>query len=104
MEKNKLCGMLGLATKAGKIVFGTEACMADLEKGKVKLLLLAEDSAERTKKHFKQICQAKEIPVLEILEIEELSKVIGKENKAVVGVKDEGFSKAIMRIIDGGEE
>lgn len=103
MIKDKICGLLGLAMKAGKIVFGTEACITDIEKGKVKLLMLAKDSAERTKNNFQRICDEKEIPIFEILQIEELSKAIGKENKAVVGIKDIGFSKEIMKTINGGE-
>ncbi len=103
MIKSKLCGLLGLATKAGKIAFGTEACMTDIEKNKIKLLLLAENAAERTKNNFKRICTEREIPVIEILNMEELSKAIGKENKVVVGVKDINFSNAMMKIVNGGE-
>ena len=35
--------------------------------------------------------------------INELSKSIGKENKAVIAVKDSNFASEILRIIDGGE-
>lgn len=103
MTKNKVSGLLGLATKAGKIVFGTEACIADIHKKKIKLLIVAEDAAERTKVKFEKICKENGIPVFEILQIEELSKAIGKENKAVVGIKDINFSNAILKLIDGGD-
>lgn len=103
MTNNKLCGLLGLATKAGKVVFGTEACITDINKKKVKILLIAEDAAERTKTNFKRICEENNIPVYEILQIEDLSKAIGKENKAVIGIKDVNFSNAILKIINGGE-
>lgn len=103
MTNNKLCGLLGLATRAGKIVFGTEACIADINKKKIKLLIIATDAAERTKTNFKRICEENKIPVYEILQIENLSKAIGKDNKAVVGIKDVNFSNAILKIINGGE-
>lgn len=77
--------------------------MTDIEKKKIKLLLLAEDAAERTKNNFKKVCTEREIPVIEILKMEELSKAIGKENKVVVGVKDINFSNAIKKVINGGE-
>ena len=35
MINNKICGLLGLATRAGKTVFGTEACMQAIEKKKI---------------------------------------------------------------------
>ena len=102
-NNERICGLLGLATRAGKIVFGTEACKSEIEKNKVKLLIIAEDASERTKMNFKEICNSENIPILEILETEVLSKSIGKDNKVVVGIKDVNFSKEILKIINGGE-
>ena len=102
MINKKICGLIGLATRAGKVVFGTEACMQAIEKNKIKLLIIAIDASERTKMNFKNICNNK-IPILDILSIDELSKAIGKDNKAVLGIKDISFSNEIVRIINGGE-
>ena len=38
------------------------------------------------------------------MNIEEISMAIGKKNKAIVGLIDFNFSKAIIEIIDGGGE
>ena len=46
MIKNKVSGLLGLATRAGKITFGTEACLKDIEKNRVKLIIIALDAKE----------------------------------------------------------
>lgn len=35
--------------------------------------------------------------------IDENSRAIGKKNKAIIGVVDENFSKAITRLIIGGD-
>ncbi len=102
-NSNKICGLLGLATRAGKIVFGTEACKMAIRKRKLKLVLIAEDASDRTKLNFKQICTNANIPLAEILPIEELSKAIGKTYKAIVGIVDVNFSNAILKIINGGE-
>lgn len=102
-DKVKLCGLLGLATKAGKIVVGTDACLEDIKKRKVKLMLIACDSSDRTKITFKQKAEEYKIAIYEVLSIEEISKAIGKVNKAVIGIKDIGFSKKIESIINGGE-
>lgn len=99
----KICGLIGLATKAGKIVAGTDACIQEIEKGNVKLLLLANDAADRTKNIFNEKCKQFHINVYEVLSNEELSAAIGKVNKAVVGIKDKGFAQAITKIINGGE-
>ena len=102
-NNDKICGLLGLATKAGKIVFGTEACKSEISKNKVKLVLIALDVSEKTKLNIRKLCCNKEVPVWEGLTIEKLSKAIGKDNKAIIGIKDENFSHAILELIDGGE-
>ena len=102
-NNKKICGLLGLATRAGKIVAGTDACLQEIEKHNVKLLILAADSADRTKKVFNEKCKEFNIAMYEGLKIDEISKSIGRPNKAVVGVKDKGFAQAINKIISGGE-
>ena len=103
MITNKICGLLGLARRAGKLSFGTETCMQEIEKNKIKLVIIAIDAAERTKMNFINICNKKKIPIFEILNINELSNSIGQNNKAVIGIKDINFSKEIIKIINGGE-
>ena len=98
-----MCGLLGLARRAGKISFGTEACRKDIESNRVKLVIIAEDAAERTKMNFNNICSRKKIHIIEYLNIEEISKAIGKVNKAIVGIKDLNFANEIIKIINGGE-
>lgn len=102
-NSERICGLLGLATRAGKVTFGTEACMSSIEKKKVNLLLIASDASERTKLKFENICSKYHVPVLEILTEEEISKAIGKENKVVAGVEEVNFSKEILKINNGGE-
>ena len=67
------------------------------------MLILAVDSADRTKKVFNEKCKEFNITVYEGLTIDEISNSIGKPNKAVVGIKDKGFAQAINKIISGGE-
>ena len=100
---NKAYGLLGLATRAGKIVFGTEACIKAINSKKVKLILIAADAAERTKLNFANECKKNNVPLIECFNIEDMSKAIGQSNKAVVGINDTNFSKEIMKIINGGE-
>lgn len=103
INNDKLLGLLGLATRAGKTTFGTEACKGAIEKRKTKLVIIATDASDRTKSNFKEICKNNNIPIYECLEMDNLSKAIGKENKSIVGINDVNFSKAILKIINGGE-
>ncbi len=104
MTKGKILGLLGLATRAGKAVFGAEATQEDIQKKKVKLVIVANDAADRTKKNFQQLCNENKIPMKILLTINEISNSTGKENKAIIGIKDINFSKEILRIIDDGGE
>ena len=103
MENNKIAGYLGLSAKAGKIVFGTDACIDAIKRKKINLLIIATDASERTKNRFEIICKDVKIPCVEWECIEKISKTIGKNNKAVVGIKDRNLSNAIFKIINGGE-
>lgn len=103
MENKKIAGYIGLAAKAGKIVFGTDACIDAIKRKKIDFLIIACDASERTKNKFKILCENEEIKYLEWENIELLSRTIGKNNKAIVGIKDKNLSNAIIKIINGGE-
>lgn len=103
MKENKIYGLLGLARRAGKISFGTESSIDTIERRKAKLVIIANDSSDRTKKNFKQLCETYNVQIRIISTIEEISKSIGQVNKAVIVIKDENFSKELIKIIDGGE-
>lgn len=95
--------MSGLSTRAGKTVFGTDACLQAIEKKKVKLILVAEDASERTRQNFIRKCKENLIPIYIFGSIEEISKSIGKINKVVIGIKEKSLAKEIIKIIDGGD-
>ena len=100
---NKIYGLLGLARKAGKISFGTQSCIEAIEKRKAKLVIIAEDCSDRTKKNFEDISNTANVSIRVIGTIENISKCIGQNNKAVIVVRDENFAKEIIKKIDGGE-
>ena len=103
METDKVFRLLGLATRAGKIAFGYESVVDTINKNKAKLVLVAEDASERTKRNILRIAQENNVQVKVYGNIEKISSNIGKENKAVVCIKDVNFSKEMLKIIDGGE-
>ena len=70
---------------------------------KQNLLYQHGDASDRTKLNFNKLCENYKITYREFLNIEEISKAIGKDNKAVIAVKDANFSNEILKIIDGGE-
>ena len=69
----------------------------------MKLVIVAEDSSERTKSKFKKICNMYHIPIIIDGSIDELSKAIGKANKAIIGIKDVNMVKGIQDKYNGGD-
>ena len=103
MIDNKILGLIGLAMKAGKISFGADSVEENIVKKKVRLVILSEDSSERTKNKFIEICKKYNIPVIIDGDIETLSKTIGKSNKAIIGIKDINFANSIQEKYNGGD-
>lgn len=92
MQSSKKLRMLGLATKAGKVITGIDLCEKAVQKRKAKLVILADDAAESTKKMFSN-CG---LPVVFVSDKEILGKFTGKEFRSVCVVCDAGFAKAIQ--------
>lgn len=67
------------------------------------LIIVAENSSERTKEKFQKLSEEYNIPIAIIGEIEELSQAIGKSNKAILGIEDINLSNEIQKINNGGE-
>ena len=103
MINNNILGLIGLAMKAGKIAFGADSVEESILKRKVRLVIVSEESSERTKSKFIKICQDYNIPIIIDGNIDNLSKAIGKSNKAVIGIKDINFSNSIQKKYDGGD-
>ena len=89
--------------KAGKIAFGADGVEESILKRKVKLVIVSEESSERTKSKFIKLCQNYNIPIIIDGNIDDLSKTIGKSNKAVIGIKDINFANSIQKKYDGGD-
>lgn len=103
MINKKILGLIGLSAKARKISFGSDSVEDSIKNRKVTLIIVAEDSSERTKDKFKYLSEKYKVPIIIIGKIEELSKAIGKSNKAILGIEDINLSKEIRKINNGGE-
>ena len=93
---DKILSLLGFASKAGKLSFGTHATEWAISSGKAKLVLAANDISERSVKELKFKASDK-IPVKVLLEIDidTLSKKVGK-SCGIVAVNDDGFASALL--------
>ena len=100
MQNNKILSMLGLCMKAGRIKSGAFATDDAVKSLKAYLVIIAEDASDNTKKEFSNMCSYYEIPFWEYGTKESLGRAIGKEERSVVAVCDEGFANSLMKIRD----
>lgn len=103
MSNKKILGLIGLAARARNVAFGADSVETEIKKRKINLIIVANDSSERTKDKFKRLSEIHGIPFIIAENIEALSKAIGKENKAIIGIKDLNLSNEILKINNGGE-
>lgn len=100
-NRQKALNLLGLAMRAGKIVAGTETVIADLSKSKLKMVIIANDLHENTLEKVNRACQKSNVQVVNVFSAAELEHAIGKKRK-VLGLTDNGFSKALVKRINEG--
>lgn len=101
---NKVYGLLGISAKAGKVFAGTDLVLDEMSKNKVKLVIVAKDTSEKTIKNMKYYCDKNKVELLIYGTIDENSRAIGKKNKAIIAIRDSKLASAIKKEILGGEE
>jgi len=89
--------MISLAQKAGKVLSGEFSVEKGLKEGDVVLCIVATDASDNTKKKFKNMCTYRSIDMLELADKEQLGRTIGKQQRATLGITDEGFKKGILK-------
>ncbi len=96
---NKIYSMIGLCMKAGRLAYGSDMCEEKIKSGMAKLLIVAEDASDNTKNKFENLCNSNCIDFVFFGIIEEISHSIGKNNKAIIAVLDEGFAIKIKEML-----
>jgi ribosomal protein L7Ae-like RNA K-turn-binding protein len=96
--KSKFFQLIGLALKAGKIVSGEEQVVMGIRQNKIRLVILAEDTAKNTMKKVTDKSASYQVPIVFIESRYQLGRAIGKEARVVVGVTDKGFADKLKEI------
>ena len=99
----KVASFLSICMKAGKIGAGERVCEIALRNGSARLVILAGDASGNTKKKFEQKTFYYRVPLLTVGTKDEISRCIGKENRAVFVITDESLAGNVIRIVKGDE-
>ena len=80
---------------------GEFACENSIKSGKAKLVLIASDASENTKKKFVNSAKFYKVDVIvdSGLDKESLGKALGKGERSIIAVLDGGFAQKILKMI-----
>ena len=100
MANDKILSMIGLATKAGKIVSGEFSTEQSVKSAPALMVITSSDASDHTKNKFTNMCSFYIEPLYFYGTRESLGRAAGKEFRVSLALQDEGFSKAIQKLID----
>ena len=100
MTKNKILSLAGLAMKAGKVASGEFATEKAVKSGLARVVLVAGDASDNTKKMFANMCDYYKVPLYYYGDKETLGAAIGRQYRASLALTDEGFAEAVTKEIE----
>ncbi len=98
--RSKLQSYLGFARKSGNLVMGFNSCVFAMKKGKIKLLVVAEDLSEHTGKKIEKEAKKYQVACRVYGSCEELSQMAGTAGRSIFGITDQNFADVISNEID----
>lgn len=102
MIQNKILSYVGLAVKSGNVASGEFLTEKAVKDGRARLVLVAEDSSDNTKKKFMNMCEFHHVPLYFFGTKESLGHGMGKEMRASLAILDQGFANAMEKQLKQG--
>ena len=100
MKADKVLSLAGLAARAGKVDSGEFSVEKAIKTGKTFLVIVAGDASFNTEKKFRNSCAYYRVEFRKYSDKDALGHAIGKQERAVIAVNDEGLAKAILAVLD----
>lgn len=94
---NKALTGLGLAMRAGKLVTGDEVVMKAIRSSEAKLVIVAGNASANTQKKFRDKCGTYKVPLMIGFDREQLGSSVGKPERVVLALVDQGFADMIRK-------
>jgi len=97
--RNNYLNIVGLAFRARKCSTGEDTIINDIRNKKAKLVLIASDISESTRKKLTDKCNTFQIPYIEVEDRSILGSAIGKSERVAVAILDEGFATKLKTLL-----
>ena len=79
---------------------GYNTCLFAMNKKKVKLLIIAEDTSENTRKKIEKDAKKHQVTYRIYGTSDELSEMAGTGGRSIFGITDQNFAQVILKEID----
>ena len=101
--RDKVLSMLGLAARSRNVVSGGFATEQAVKSNKAGLVIIAEDASGNTRKKYSNMCDFYEVPCAFHGTKAVLGHSMGKDERSVLAVTDEGFADSIRKHLGDSE-
>ena len=101
-SRDKILSLIGLSMKAGRCTSGEMMTENETKAGKAKLVIVASDASENTKKKFRDMCKFYRVPICFYGDKDTLGHAMGK--RASLAILDEGFADGILKELKNRED
>ncbi len=103
MKRKEIFNLMGLGARGRLIVSGNEQVIASIRNQELKLVIIATDASEATKKQLIDKSSFYKITYILFARSDQLGNAIGKEYRTAVGIKDVGIARRIEDIFNNLE-
>ena len=103
-KRDKALSLIGLAMKAGRCKGGEMMTESEVKSGRARLVIIASDASDNTKKKFRDMCKFYRVPIYVYGDKDTLGHAVGKEFRASLVILDEGFADGIQRELKDRED
>ncbi|WP_454920079.1 L7Ae/L30e/S12e/Gadd45 family ribosomal protein [Abiotrophia defectiva] len=93
-EQKKL-NMLGLANRSGNLISGDELVEKAIKRGRVALVICAQDVSDATRTRYQDWSQRYHVPLEMTFNREQISHAVGK-TRSIVAITNQGMAKTYL--------
>ncbi|MCC5894886.1 MAG: YlxQ-related RNA-binding protein [Alkalibacterium sp.] len=97
-NKQRALNLIGLSQRANQLISGESLVLQAVRSNKAKLVIVASDASENTRKQFLNKCEYYNVPVVTTFSREEVSHALGKE-RTVCALLDKGFVHSLQKLL-----
>ena len=99
-EEQKIYQLLGIATRARKVITGEDLTVREVQAGKAQLVVITSDASDNTMKKITDKCNFFNVEKHVFGSREDLGHAIGKDSRVVLAITDAGFAKKISELLN----